>query len=306
MKKSAVYIILSFSILILPLYFFIIQPRGYFSKENDFTVSDTAAVTRFEIVSEDTVILSREGSSWKVNGDLPASQIAVNNFLFSFRRMNVKGISNMPDITDEKGLRVKIFEGKKKHLLRFYEINGIAFMHKEGAKKIYAVEVKGFPDIKPGEVIHPDPDHWKNKILIDLQAGEIREVSIIHPSDPENDFQIKVSEERQTFFDKSGNEIPGNLIDKEKLSFYLSYFTNIFYDKTDYSTIIPVQDAKWIIIVIDNSGRKYELKVFPLKTSSGDDMFKALVKYNDQPGYKVTRYMVLDLILQDMKHFLLE
>jgi hypothetical protein len=240
-----------------------------------------------------------------MNGDLLASQIAVNNFLFSFHRMSVKGISNMPHIKDEKGLRVKIFEGNKKHFLRFYEINGIAFMHKEGTKKLYAVEVKGFPDIKPGEVIRSDPDHWRDKTLINLQAGDIREISLFHSSHPENDFQIKVSEGRLILFDNRGNEIPDKRIDKEKLSFYMSYLSNVFYDYTDNTTIIPAQDAEWIIKVSDSSGNKYELAVFPIKTSSGVDFFKALVKYNDQPGYKVTRYMVLDLILQDIGHFLL-
>lgn len=305
MKKPVLYIILSVSVFFLLGYFFSGRIPGYFSKENDFSILDTAAVSRFEIVSEDTIILSREGTSWKMNGISPASQVAVNNFLFSFRRMSVKGISNMPDIKEEKGLRVKIFEGKNKLFLRYYEISGVSFMHKEGSGKIYAVEVNGFPDIRPGEVISSDPDHWKDRNLLNLQPEEINEIKVLHPSDPNNDFIIKLIEGKPVLFDGKGNEIPENITDKEKLNFYLSYFTNIFYDYTEYLAVQPPFDPKWIIKVKEYSGKEYELMVFAIKTSSGVDMFKSLVKYNDQPGYMVTRYMVLDLILQDLGHFLL-
>jgi hypothetical protein len=306
MRKSTVYIILGISVLILAGYLGKSQLTSIFLKENDFSVSDTAAVSRIEIVSEDTIILNKEGSSWKMNGDSPASQVAVNNFLFSFQRMSIKGLSNIPDITDEKGLRVKIFGGKKKLFLRFYDINGGSFMHKEGSGKIYAVEVYGFPEIRPGEVISSDPDHWKDRTLLNLQPQEIKEIEVSHPSDPNKDFKIKLIEGKTMLFDGKGIEIPENLTDKEKLNFYLSYFTNVFYDYTENSAVQPELDPKWKIEVIDNSGKDYELTVFPIKTSSGTDMFKALVKYNDQPGFMVTRYMVLDLILQDIGHFLLE
>jgi hypothetical protein len=240
-----------------------------------------------------------------VNGNAPASNIAIDNFLFSFQRIGVKGINSKPDITQGKGLRVKIFEGRKKHFLRFYEINGVAFMHKEGAGKLYAIEVTGFPGIKPAEVINSDPDHWKDRTLLNLLPGEIQSVCVLHPFNPESDFQIKVAEGKPVLFDGSGiNEVPDSLTDKEKLDFYLSYFAHVFYDYTENAMVQPELSARWILKVEDNTGKKYDLMVFPIKTQAGVNMFTALVKYNDQPGYKVTRYMVLDLLLQDKGHFL--
>jgi len=283
---------------------------SFFSKDNDFSISDTSKVTRFEIISEDTIILTRNGTSWLVNNESPASIVAVNNFLFSFKRMSIKGASNSLSIENEKALRVKIFEGRKKEILRFYNIKGAAFMHKEGSNKIYAVEVNGFPDIKPADVINPKVDHWKDRTLLNLQAGEIKEVSVIHPSNPENDFQIKITDGKLTVSDGKGVEISDSLIDREKIDFYLSYFTNVFYDYTEESKQEgkdqQEEGARWILKVEDYAGNRFELMIYPLLKNGQPDMFLGRVKYNGLPGYKVTRFMVLDLLLQDKGYFLRE
>jgi hypothetical protein len=290
------------------------QQLSFFSKDNDFSISDTAKVTRFEIISEDTIILTRNGSSWLVNNESLASSVAVNNFLFSFQRMSVKGASNSLSIENEKAVHINIFEGSRKQLIRFYNISGAAFMHKEGSRKYYAVEVNGFPDIKPAEVINPDIDHWKDRLLLNLQAGEIKVVSVYHPSNPENDFQLKISDGDPSVFDGAGTQIPNSLVDREKIDFYLSYFTNVFYDYTEEieqegeeqqeGEQQEEEGVRWILQVEDISGKVFELKVYPLFNNGEPDMFLGRVKYNGQPGYKVTRFMVLDLLLQDKGNFL--
>jgi hypothetical protein len=305
MKKFTPYLVLFFAGLLVLGFIFRNKLESYFPVENDFNISDTAVVGRIEIISKDSIILTRAGNAWTHNGESPANSIAVNNFLFSFMRMSVKGINSNPDISDVKAIRVKIFEGRRKHFFRFYEIDGVAFMHKEGARKFYAIEVKGSPDIKLEEVINPDPDHWKDRTLLNLMSRDIREVSVLHPIQPEKDFLIRVSEGKPVLFDGVGKEVPDSLADKEKLNFYLSYFTNVFYDYSEKTGVQPEQDARWIIRIEDKAGKKSELMIFPLMNSTGEDMFRALVKYNGQPGYKVTRYMVLDLLLQEKEHFIL-
>jgi len=286
-------------------FIFLGNPGKHFSKDNDFQIADTAAVNRIEIISKDTIILTRNETGWVLEDGQPAGSVSVNNLLFSFQRIGVKGVSTTPDITEGMAIRIKIFEGKKKHLARLYNFNGVTYMHKEGAKNFYSVEVNGFPEINLSEVVNPDPDHWKDKILLNLKASEILSVSVVHPADPAKDFHIKLSGEKFMLFGGDGQTaIPDSLIKKEKLDFYLSYFGNIFYDYTEYSEIQPGQQPGWIVSVEDVTGRKYDLKVYFITTGSGNDMFRALVKYNNQPGYKLTRFMLLDLILQDKEHFL--
>ncbi len=287
-------------------YLFRGKPGSRFFMENDFRIRDTAAVYRIEIISENTIILTRQGNNWLINGDSPASSVAVNNFLFSFSRMVVKGVSNIPVNEEGKGTEVKIFEGKGKNLIRFFEIDGKSFMQKEAGMKLYAVEIQGFPKINPAEIVSDDPDHWRDRTLLNLPFSSIKEITVLHPSSPDKDFHIKVIDDKPLLFDGSGqNKLPESLIDNEKLNFYLSYFMNVFYDRSYNSEIRPGEKPMWIVRVEDTTGRKYELEVFPLRNGNGLDMFRALVKYNNQPGYKVTRYMVLDLILQEKEHFIL-
>jgi len=282
------------------------QTGSYFSKDNDFRISDTAKVSRIEIFSEDTVVLTRIGSSWLVNHEIPANGIAITNFLFSFLRMEAKGMSDIAGIENQKAIRIKIFEGRRMQIVKCYQINDASFMIKEGSKKLYSVEVKGYPRIKPAEVINPNPDHWKEKMLLNLKASDIRQISLTYPSNPENNFQIKQTETKPILLDGNGIEITDTRVDREKMDYYLSYFTNVFYDSSSDSEIQESIDAKWILKVEDISGKNYELKIYPLLKDGKQDMFLGLVKYNNERELKLTRFMVLDLLLQDRGHFLLE
>ncbi len=305
MKKITPLIIVFFAGLLIVSLFFRNKFESFFQNNRNFRIVDTASVSRIEIMSEDTVFLTRENGSWLLNGEMPASDISVNNFLFSFQRVSVRGISNLPEISGGNGIRVKIYEGRKKHLLRLYSIDGVSFMHKEGANKLYAVEVSGFPSIQLSEIVSSDPDHWKDRILIDLAAEDIQMVSLSNSKRPEAGFRIVIGDGNVKLFESNGIELPASMIKKEKIDFYLSYFTNVFYDSTSKDSVSPGQFAGWSLKLEDKEGKKYNLQVFPMPAPNGEDMFRALVKYNNEPGYKVTRFMVLDLLLQDLDYFLL-
>jgi len=291
-------------IVVLLAFLFSCEQTSFFSKDNDFRISDTAKVSRIEILSQDTVILSRSDSQWLVNNEVQASHIAITNFLFSFMRMDAKDSKDAAEIENISTIRIKIFEGKKKHILRFYESNGASFLINEGSKRLYSVEVNGFPNIKPYEVINPDPDYWRERTLFNLQASEIKEISLIHPTSPIKDFSIKIQGDTVSLFDGEGVQIPQNQTDTEKLNFYLSYFTNVFYDSTSDLPVLQGVDASWILKIESQSGQKYELKIFPLLMNGKADMFRSLVQVNNEQQYRITRFMALDLLLQDKGHFL--
>jgi hypothetical protein len=307
MRKKIVILILVISGFILLSLLFLGIPGRNFGYEKDFRISDTSAVTRIEIISGDTLILTRHGADWILNGESPASKIAVNNLLFIFHRLGIKGIQTSKEAINEEVIAVKVLGGRKKYQLRFYEIDGKSFIQKKAGGNLYTIEIIGFPNIKPAEVISHDPDHWRDKTMLNLQSGEIKEISIFHPSNPEKDFMIRVVNGKPGLFEGNGQkELPENILDREKLDFYMSYFTNVFYDYWLDSEVQPGRLPTWIINVADTTGRNYILEVFPMESSSGTDMFRALVKYNDQAGLNVTRFMVLDLLLQDKEHFLLK
>ena len=279
---------------------------GFASPENNLRIKDTASVSRIEIISDDSIIIVRDDNNWILNSETPASSVSVNNFLFSFSKLKTKGSRKISDFEDEKYVQIIVYRGKAKHHFRFYQIMGVSYIQKEGREKIFVFEVDGFPNINPAEILSADKDHWTDKTLFNLKAVEIQEIVVSHISYPQKDFQIRIQDGNPVLFEGDGKTpIPADIVDSEKLNFYLSYFTNVFYDQAYLGVNLPVNHPKWLLKVKDKKGREYELQIFPLSTSGGDDMFKALVKYNNQPGYKLTRYMVLDLLLQEKQHFLL-
>jgi hypothetical protein len=307
MRKSFSIIIILLAGIILMGYVFREELYSFVSPENSFRIADTAAISRIELISHDSIILVREENNWILNSGTTVSSVSVNNFLFSFSRMKAKGSRNNAGLENEKYVKLIVLEGRKSHRFRYYQVNGVSYLQKEGNKKLFLIEVDGFPNIKPAEILSSDKDHWADRVMLNLKAGEIQEITVSHTSDAQKDFQIKIQDGIPVLFDGNRqNPIPVDIVDREKLSFYLSYFTNVFYDETYADEDLPDFHPLWILKVKDKKGKEYELQIFPLKTSVGEDLFKGLVKYNNLPGYKITRYMVLDLLLQEKQHFLLK
>jgi hypothetical protein len=286
--------------------FFRAKITSVLKNESNFRVTDTASVNRIEILSDDSIVITRTSGGWILNGTEPASNVAVNNLLFSFTLIKVKGVNNDPGLSGMKGIRLRISEGRKIHRYRFYSMNGVSFLQKEGSRKLSAVEVYGHPDIDPAAVIDPLKDRWREKMLIDLQAEEIREVSVIHPGNSAADFRIKNDNGKPLLYRiEKEQDIPVKETDEEKINFYLCYFTNIFYDRTDTSGFRPDTAPQWTVNVTDTAGRKYKLEVWPLRVNGENDMFRCLIRFNDSAEFREARFMVLDLTLQDIQHFLL-
>ncbi len=285
---------------------FRVQLRSFLSGENDFRITDTASVSRIEIISRDSIILTRTARGWTLNGATPAGQVAVDNLLFSFSLMRSKGTGAPPELSGAQAVKLRFTAGKKVLRMRYYSIGGVSFLQREGSKKLSAVGVYGFPDIDPATVIGTEKDFWRDRTLFDLTSTEIREVSVLHPGKPGSDFTIRNEAGIPKLFRfEEGKEIPVTEANDEKMNFYLSYFGNVFSDPADTGALSHPAEARWIISVTDTSGVSHRLEVYPLISGSGTDMFKCLVRYDSEEELRLTRCIVLDLLLQDIEHFLI-
>lgn len=276
-----------------------------FHSEGDFAISDTAAVSRIELFASDSLVLERKDNYWVLNGNEPANSIAINNLLYGFNRLIVTGKSKDPKITEGEKTDITIYSGRRKRNLVMYKTDEVTFLQKKGSDSFYAVEAGGFSKIMFSDILNSVPDYWRNKILIHLQPNEISSVHLIHSLFPEKDFQIKLVESKASLYDGEGIiQVPDSLTDHEKINFYLSYFTNIFYDSTYNSSFPEDSEPRWILSVTEKSGKSHELSIYTIQTPKGTDLFKALIRYNSQPQLFLTRFIVLDLLLQDKDHFL--
>ena len=198
-----------------------------------FEIRDTATVDWIIIEGDSRVELKRKDNIWLINDEWQADQMAMNNFLFVFNRLRIRGIAGDAGVEkDDPGYTIWIGENKKTRVMHNYSYKGMDVMHKEGAERYFFAEVAGFPDIKLQEVINDNPYFWRNRLLFSFRPEEIAEVSLHYPESPRKDFTILNAGDSILIYDPVDNYFyPGDKVNKEKLRMFISYFINVFFDE---------------------------------------------------------------------------
>ena len=309
MKNPVKYLLISVPALLL-LYFLIFSPRGFLSGGNTaIQITDTASVNRIEIFGKDTVLLERaEGGYWMLSDNYKVNPVSISNFLYSFMKMQVKGISYKADSSVKASVKIRIYSGRKKHFFRFYPADGNNLIHREGSGKIFSVEISGHTETDLSQVFSDDPDHWKDRMIMDFLPDEISVIEVRHPANPGNDFMIRMENKVPVMYESDGStRIPPGMLDPEKMNMFTSYFINIFYDKT-----LKNSDSEWqsaaeipshIITVTPVTGNAVKMAVYPLQKEGSTDIFRAGIRMNDQQELLVARYIAIDLILRKKSDF---
>ena len=304
--------ILYTSIIIITVIIIIADPGNFFSKRRDsLNISDTASITRIEIYNKDTVVIEKsEKGNWIVNNSFNANRISVNNLFYSVRNLGVKGISYNIENTDSLSSNIKIFSGGKKYFYRFYSGGGKNLIHNEGSKKVYSVEIPGSSEVNLSEIFSTNFDYWRDHTIIDYLPEELQVIKVEHPEFPQNNFVIRFENNIPILFDGDGiMKIPHEEVDSTKLSMYVTYFMNIFYDyslniNTENITIGKSPD--YIITITSIKGDTDALYVFRIYKEDDIDLFNAVLRINNQESMLLTRYIVIDLILRKKSDFLLD
>ena len=299
--KISIFLILIVAVIL------ILNPRKIFSPgRHNLNIHDTASVNRISISGKDTILLEKTNDgNWMLNGRYEVNMVSVNNLLYFFRRMSVKGISNNINPEDTSiSSSVGIYSGRKEYLFRFYPAGGKNLLQKKDSRKIFSLEVPGSPQADLEEVLSDDTDHWRNHVLIDFLPDEISEIMVMHPGNPSEDFIVRFENNIPVLYEPDGStKVTPEMVNSEKLMMYVTYFMNIFYDKSGIENVPSAKTLSelpdYIVSVYSNSGEKVKLSVFPLYDEKGNaDIFNAVLKINDDPEILVTRYIVIDLILR--------
>ncbi len=67
---------------------------------------------------------------------------------------------------------------------------------------------------------------------------------------------------------------------------------------------LPDSSPDYTIEVTDTKGVTYRLDMYPLRKKNGEtDVFRALVRFDNENRLLVVRYVVLDLLRQTLGHF---
>jgi len=195
------------------------------SHESDFSVRDTASVTKIFIADNNVnqALLERTQHGWLLNKKFPANKRSVDFLLETVREIRVKApvskassnnvikrlagssikveiYQNVPRINLFN--RVKLFYHEK--LTKVFFVGGVTqnnlgtYMLMDGAKHAYIVYIPGFRGFVSVRFT-PKEDDWKSHIVFNKSLADIKSVEVDNSKNPKKSFKVIVIDAMGTF-----------------------------------------------------------------------------------------------------------
>lgn len=181
------------------------QSSGTFGGDDqDFAVKDTQNITKIFLADKNDkrILLERKAAdNWVLNKDYEARQSGVNMLLSTLRELKVYSpVSKSRYETvlkkiAQSGIKVEIYKGSSKPAKTLYvgasnmDHTG-NYMLIDGASKPYIVHIEGFHGYLTPRFVTREAD-WRTKNIWNYAFGEIEEIEITYPENPEKSFAVK-------------------------------------------------------------------------------------------------------------------
>ena len=234
--------------------------------ESDFSVRDTASITRIFLAdnSINESLLERTGHGWILNHKYPANQRAVDFLLETIKKIRVKApvskashnnvvkrlssssikveiYQNVPHINLFN--KVKLFYHEKRTKVFFVgdvtQNNLGTYMLMEGAKRPYIVNIPGFRGFVSVRFT-PVPDDWKSHTVFNQKLSDIKLVKYENIKDPKNSFEVKVVDAMGSFeITRLSNNSKVMDYDTLKLLNFLTSFKDLRYESRLNNILAP-------------------------------------------------------------------
>lgn len=263
------------------------------NKETDFSVNDTASITKIFISDKNNhnVLLEREDSiGWMVNKNYPALKASINLLLKTLKNITVK--SPVPKVSHNNvvtrlssiGIKVEIYQSvyridlwgiqlfpHEKLIKTFYvgdntqDLMGTYMLIKD-AERPYIVYIPGFNGFLQPR-FSPFEKDWRSHIIFNYKVGEIKSINFINHEKIASSFSIKNQNNKQyALFNKKEKAYPN--FDTIKVLDYLTRYNDIRYEtmlsdmNKEYKDSILASTPYFEIILTDITNEKVHLKAF--------------------------------------------
>lgn len=263
--------------LALGIYFaFIRKPWKSFSGDGtDFSIMDTGAVTKLFLADArgNKVLLAKQPNlKWLVDNQVEADERKVNlllQTLFEMKMRNPISKNEYNTVIKEfasDGIKVECYQGDEliKTIIVGQATNDQlgTYMMIQGSETPYVVHIPGFIGYLTPR-FPTTPIKWKNKLVFDVEASQIKSVQVAYPGSPNESFFIEQAS-AITVKNHHGQLVP---CDNKFVSYYLASFTKLYaesYDDT-YTTVQHDSISKTPIFctvkITDTNGKVHELKL---------------------------------------------
>jgi hypothetical protein len=283
MKKNRFTIILGVVLAATAIYLIFKNTNSTTREElSDFTIKDTASITKFFIAdrSGHSVTLERQSDkTWMVNGKYNARQQGVDLLMDACRKMTVRthvakaAYNNVIKELASSGIKCEVYQNNSNKPSKVYYVGGSTqdvmgtYMMQENSTVPFIMEIPGFNGYMTPRYSAVEND-WRATTVFSYKPQEIKSVSITYSNAIDNSFVLE----------QNGNSIsvtnPFNHqsikeVDTIKAINYLENFKNLHFEGWDRDFTKEQRDSLFnttpstIITVSDISGNKNELKVYP-------------------------------------------
>ncbi len=233
--------------------------------ETDFSVSDTATITKIFIAdkSVNSISLSRRGSQWLINDTKLANQKIVNTLLSTLKKIKVKSpvslashnsvIRRMSSI----GKKVEIYQEvyridifgirlfKHEKLTKVFFVGDVTqdnlgtYMLMDGAERPFIVYLPGFRGVISTR-FSPISDDWLSHVVFNKKLADIKSLRLSFTGKDSLGFELKIR-------DAMGNYEITRLLDGSKVKSYdtlkvlnmLTSFADLRYESRLNNILLP-------------------------------------------------------------------
>jgi len=312
MKKNI--IVLFFVLTAFAIYFFLSQKVGTLADElENFQVKDTAEIDQILILdTNDTLILQRNETNWKINKKFIARKEAIYNALKIFTQFQIQ--SPVPNS--------QVDSVKRNLKTNFIELQLFVFSKKVKSFKISLLQEKlgTFALAEKSEnpmILHvpgmntnlttyfsTNSTFWRTKTVFDYQPSDIKSIAVIYPSEKEKSFLIDANE---NFSLKDYDNKQINNFSMEKIKNYFSLFRaveykNLLLSQNSLQDSILRQTPTIIFEITDQQNQKNTLKLYEKFNNDKLDFNLMFGLQDDKTFFEIT-YFSLDPVLKTKNYF---
>lgn len=254
-------------------------------KDNEFKVKDTANIDKIFLANkgDQSVLLTKEGKKWRVNGEFDARPDLLNNLLYTIRNVEVKqfvpknSIDNTLKLLAVSATKVEIYVEGKLH--KVYYVGGPTqdhfgtYMVMQGSETPYICYLPGFRGYLTNHYI-PNPDEWRSRQVFTYHIEDIASVKTEFYRNPEDSWEI-IKVDNNNF--KLKSPVTGEFLepfDTGAVKNVLKQFKALGFES--FATINPVR--------LDSVKAKYPLYKISVTSVDGELRTLDLFEIPLQPG----------------------
>jgi hypothetical protein len=283
MRKNRFTIILGIGLAAIAIYLIFTNTSSSNREElNDFSIKDTASITKFFIADRrghSSTLERQPDKSWMVNGKYPARQPGIDLLMDVCLKIKVRthiakaAYNNVIKELASTGIKCEIYQNNSSKPSKVYYVGGSTqdvlgtYMMQEKSSVPLIMEIPGFNGYLTPRYSALEND-WRETTVFQYKPEEIKSVSIVYSNELEKSFMIERNGNSFRVSSPVNNQVIRN-VDTVRVINFLASFRNLHFEAWDGDFTKEQQDSLFnsnpisLISVTDVNGKKTVLKVHP-------------------------------------------